>query len=189
MNEPGSVDPASVQRLAERLKETSTQLVFAESCTAGLAASTLAGVPGISQYFCGSAVVYQVPTKEAWLHIAPQLIRDEGVVSEAVALAMARGVLTITPQATVSAAITGDLGPDAPPETDGTAWIACATRDDRTVTKHVELPDQIADADPAMNLIQQQAVSLLQQQALRLIRQRAATDSLLQTVIDFLETE
>lgn len=161
------------QSLAQRLQETGTQLVFAESCTAGLAASTMASVPGISRYFCGSAVVYQIPTKEAWLHIAPELIRDAGVASGAVALAMARKVLEITPQATISAAITGDLGPDAPPETDGTAWIACAARDQRTLTKHVELPSEVPEDGTS----------------LRLARQHAAAELLLQTTIDFLVTE
>jgi PncC family amidohydrolase len=159
--------------LAERLKTAKAQLVFAESCTAGLASSTLAGVPGISEHLCGSAVVYQIPTKEAWLQIPPDLIRHEGVVSATVALAMARNVLKITPQATVSAAITGDLGPDAPPATDGTAWIACATRDERTLTKHVELPSEVPEDGTS----------------LRFVRQRAAAELLLQTVIDFLPTE
>jgi len=164
---------ALAETLAERLKSTDTQLVLAESCTAGLAASTLASVPGISKHLCGSTVVYQIATKEAWLKINGELIRKEGVVSGAVAVAMARNVLKITPQATVSGSITGDLGPDAPPATDGTAWIACATRDDRTVTKHVELPSEVPEDGTS----------------LRLVRQRAAVGALLQTVIEFLPTE
>jgi len=159
-------------QLAERVKNINAQLVFAESCTAGLAASTLAAVPGISKHLCGSAVVYQVPTKEAWLQIASELIREQGVVSGAVALAMARNVLTVTPQATVSASITGDLGPDAPPATDGTAWIACATREGRTLTKHVELPADVREEGTS----------------LRLVRQRAAAEALLRTVFEFLKT-
>lgn len=164
------------QQLAEFLEGSKEQLVFAESCTAGLAASTLASVPGISQYLCGSAVVYQIPTKVAWLEIAPDLIGTSGYVSEEVAVAMARGVLQMTPHATLSASITGDLGPNAPEETDGTAWIAVLSRDDRLITKLVDLPSSVPE-----NQINHGVT-------LRLHRQQVAVDLLLQTVIDFMKS-
>ena len=41
---------------------------------------------------------------------------------------MAIGVLRITPEAMFSAAITGHLGPAAPPELDGVIYVAVAQR-------------------------------------------------------------
>jgi PncC family amidohydrolase len=164
------------QSLATLLQQSGEQLVFAESCTAGLAAATLASVPGISQHLCGSAVVYQIPTKVAWLNIAPALIDQHGYVSQKVAIAMAEGVLDLTSHATIAASITGDLGPDASPETDGTAWITIISRDHRRLTKLVELPAAIPDNQAEVGI------------TLRIHRQRAAVELLLQAVIEFLET-
>jgi len=162
--------------LAELLQQSGEQLVFAESCTAGLASATLASVAGISQHLCGSAVVYQIPTKVAWLDIVPALIDQHGYVSQKVAIAMAEGVLDLTSHATLAASITGDLGPNASPETDGTAWIAVMSRDSRRLIKHVELPASVPDelTDPKITL--------------RLHRQHAAVEYLLQSVIEFLKS-
>ena len=165
-----------VRNLADKLRQSGDQLVFAESCTAGLASATLAEVPGISQHLCGSAVVYQVPTKVAWLKIAPDIIDSEGYASEAVARAMSAGVLNLTSHATLAAAITGDLGPDAPAETDGTAWIAVESQDGRSLTKLVELPDSVPDNPKEPGL------------SLRLYRQRAAVSHLLNTILEFLDS-
>ena len=51
----------SARLLARQLAETRTRLVLAESCTGGLAAATLAAIPGISHWLCGSAVTYREP--------------------------------------------------------------------------------------------------------------------------------
>ncbi|MCA9058972.1 MAG: nicotinamide-nucleotide amidohydrolase family protein [Planctomycetaceae bacterium] len=112
------------QSVATLLRETHSTLVLAESCTAGLIAATLSRIPGISEFLAGSAVVYQLKTKHAWLDVSPEIMEDPGVVSAAVAEAMVRGVLANTPQAGVAASITGHLGPNAPPELDGIAWCA-----------------------------------------------------------------
>ncbi|OYW13027.1 MAG: hypothetical protein B7Z55_17540, partial [Planctomycetales bacterium 12-60-4] len=45
-----------------------------------------------------------------------------------VARAMALGVLNMTPEASISAAITGDLGPNNDQEVDGLIWLAIAHR-------------------------------------------------------------
>ena len=58
---------AAAGRLASLLKVLDVRVAFAESCTAGLVAASLARTPGISQWLCGSAVVYRDATKAAWL--------------------------------------------------------------------------------------------------------------------------
>jgi nicotinamide-nucleotide amidase len=117
-----------VRRVAVLLKQKSFKVVFAESCTAGLVAASLARVPGISEHHCGGMVVYRNATKEAYLGISARLLKNPGAVSEAVAREMAVRVLQLTPEADISAAVTGHLGPGAPADMDGVAFIAISVR-------------------------------------------------------------
>lgn len=103
------------------------RIVFAESCTAGLIAATMATQPGISRYLCGSTVTYRDEVKEAWLGVSPELLTKFSAVSAEVTQAMVIGILQRTPQATWGLAITGHLGPAAPPELDGLVFIAIGT--------------------------------------------------------------
>ena len=116
------------QSLARTLAARNVRVVFAESCTAGLAAATLAIVPGISNFLCGSAVTYHERTKQDWLGVSADDLAQFTAVSEPVARQMAAGVLANTIEADYSAAITGHLGPDAPAEQDGLVYIALASR-------------------------------------------------------------
>lgn len=114
--------------VAEALARSNKQLVLAESCTAGLVSATLGAIPGISRSLCGSAVVYQEATKTSWLHVSRELLLEHGAVSAEVAKAMAAGALDMTPHADLAAAITGHLGPNAPPEQDGQLFVALQLR-------------------------------------------------------------
>ena len=119
---------ALVQEVASLLRQTQQRIVFAESCTGGLVSAALARVPEISDYLCGSAVVYRLDTKAKWLDVSEALLLDPGPVSEAVARAMALGVLIRTPEADLAASITGHLGPHAPDDQDGLVFIGVARR-------------------------------------------------------------
>ena len=128
------------KRVAQRLKYCQTRVVFAESCTAGLLAASLARVPGISEYLCGSAVTYRNDTKHRWIGVPRQLLISPGPVSEVVAQRMVQGVLKSTPEADLGAAVTGHLGPAAPPNQDGLVFIAIAHK---SAVDHVtEIPVQ-----------------------------------------------
>ncbi len=118
----------AAQRLADVLQQHQTQIVFAESCTAGLVSASLAMVPGISKWLCGSAVTYQEATKVRWVGVQPQDLENFTAVSEQVAAAMAVGVLRVTPHADLAVSVTGHLGPNAPPELDGVIFIGTAVR-------------------------------------------------------------
>lgn len=130
MNDPSF---AAALNLATGLRENGLKIVFAESCTAGLASATLARIPGISDHHCGSAVVYRLDTKHRWIDVPDAMLIDPGPVSREVAEAMARGVLAKTPEACVAAAITGHLGPNAPAGQDGLIWMAVAVRNPTVV--------------------------------------------------------
>src|SRR5580658_9124836 len=101
-----------IDEIAELLSQLRMRLVFAESCTGGLAAASLARIPGISEFLCGSAVVYRLDTKMRWLEVPESMLIDVGPVSEPVARSMAEGVLAKTPEADLSASVTGHLGPN-----------------------------------------------------------------------------
>ena len=97
--------------LHEVMKPTDAKLVLSESCTGGLVSAALCAQPGISEFFCGSSVVYRDETKANWLGISRTMIQKETSVSVAVTQAMASNLLRHTPEANISAAITGYLSP------------------------------------------------------------------------------
>ena len=115
--------------LVKELREHELKIVFAESCTGGMAASVLTDIPGVSDCFCGSAVTYLDSVKIRWLQVKQQSIDQFTAVSRPVAIEMARGVLGDTPEADVAVSITGHLGPKAPCELDGKVFLGLARRD------------------------------------------------------------
>ncbi len=121
---------SALRGIRQKLQKTGHQLVIAESCTAGLAAAKLGMVPGISEVFCGSQVVYQTAIKTAWLGIDPVGLSDptRGPVSEWASRTLTEALLDHTPAATVAAAVTGHLGPIAPQELDGDVFFAIRFR-------------------------------------------------------------
>lgn len=120
---------AAAATAAERLERSgNVRVVFAESCTAGLACAALGACPGISRFLCGSLVTYREGSKSAWLQVPDSLLARYSAESQEVTLAMAEGALQTTPEATVAVAITGHLGPHAPPEKDGRIHVALLFR-------------------------------------------------------------
>ena len=112
--------------VARMLRETNTRVVFAESCTAGLASAMLATQPGISEFHCGGVNVYRNATKSAYLDIAPETLKQFGAVSSQVTEAMALSVLEKTPEANIAGAITGFLGPGDEASQDGQYFLSVA---------------------------------------------------------------
>ncbi|MCA9019339.1 MAG: nicotinamide-nucleotide amidohydrolase family protein [Planctomycetaceae bacterium] len=122
---PENLMQAAMQ-VKSALAEHDQKLVLAESCTGGLVATLMTSLPGISEYFCGSAVVYRWDTKMKWLGVQQKTLDQYTDVSIETAREMALGVLHQTPEATLSASITGHLGPDAPAHQDGIVCIGLA---------------------------------------------------------------
>ncbi len=117
---------------AQWLLKNRETLVLAESCTAGLIAASLSRTPGVSKALCGSFVVYQPEAKQEWLEIDPSaFVSAPDCVSDEVAGSMALAALEKTPVASISAAITGRLGPSSSASErakDGQAWLALVRR-------------------------------------------------------------
>lgn len=119
---------SQTRRAARLLKRSGRKVVFAESCTGGLVSGALTAIAGISHNHCGGMVVYRNETKRAWLAIPPAVLESPGPVSVEVTELLARRVLEKTPEADVAVAVTGHLGPLAPPALDGRAFAAVVCR-------------------------------------------------------------
>lgn len=121
----GGPEPAQTSsgRVVNRLAARGLTVATGESVTAGLVAATLAEVPGCSTVLRGGIVAYQADVKADLLGVPPEALA-EGLVSAAVALAMARGAAAAT-DAQVGIGTTGVAGPDPHDgEPVGSVWIA-----------------------------------------------------------------
>ena len=117
---------AQAAELKALLERHSARIVLAESCTAGRVAATLGCLPGISNWLCGSFVVYRCDSKTRWLGVPAELLDDPAVgpVSQPTTEWLARAALLATPEARYGLAVTGEIGPGAPPEKDGLVFCS-----------------------------------------------------------------
>ena len=112
-----TANPAALaDRILKQAKALGLKLATAESCTAGCLATLLADAPCGGDQFHGGFVVYSKEQKSAVLGVPPELIAAHTAVSQAVAEAMATGVVERCP-AELAVAITGVAGPE--PDEDG----------------------------------------------------------------------
>jgi nicotinamide-nucleotide amidase len=86
------------------------RLATAESCTGGMVAARLTGVPGSSASFVGGVVAYADDVKRLELGVPEELLAEHGAVSAEVAAAMADGARGRL-GADVAVAVTGVAGP------------------------------------------------------------------------------
>ena len=98
------------QQIGNALISKGYTLATGESCTGGTLASLFTKNAGASAYFKGSVVSYATEIKQTVLGVSKDLLAKHTVVSEPVALAMAKGVLQQT-AADVAVATTGNFGP------------------------------------------------------------------------------
>ena len=97
-----------VARSAVELGKT---LALAESCTAGLIASRLGEIPGVSAALLEGIVAYSNDAKVRRLGVPAELIAEHGAVSAEVAASMAEGVRR-TSGADLALSVTGIAGPE-----------------------------------------------------------------------------
>ena len=121
-------DESLEQTVVRLLVAAGARLACAESLTGGAVGERVTSVPGASAVFLGSAVVYTADMKRKVLGLTDEDLAG-GTVTEACALAMARGARDLF-GADVALALTGAAGPEphdgAAP---GTIWIALAAAD------------------------------------------------------------
>jgi len=119
-----------IEQIADRLMAADLRLVTAESCTGGLIAATLTGIPGSSRWFEGAFVTYRLSAKTRMIGVPSAVLDEFGAVSEPTARAMAEGALAAS-DARVSIAVTGVAGPDGgdPVAPVGTVWFGWGLKD------------------------------------------------------------
>lgn len=100
----------------------------AESCTGGLIAATITGVPGASKHFAGGIVSYAESVKNARLDVSWDVLKQYGAVSEQTACQMARGACQAL-DVDVAVSVTGIAGPGGaePGKPVGTVWIGISS--------------------------------------------------------------
>lgn len=125
----GFEEEASVEeQIQKKCIKKGVTLALAESCTGGEIAARLTKIPGASAYFKGGAVVYHTESKTKLLAVDAKIITTHGVVSTAVAEAMAIGAKQVY-GTDYAIATTGNAGPTKGDEDAalGTVCIAIAT--------------------------------------------------------------
>lgn len=101
---------ASLSALSKTLVARQWKLAVAESCTGGMLSEHITSIAGSSEWFDCGFITYSNEAKIRLLDVHAALIEAHGAVSEAVAKAMAEGVLANS-QSQLSVAITGIAGP------------------------------------------------------------------------------
>lgn len=101
---------SKIEYVVHLLLQKQYKISFAESCTGGLLASSLVGIPSASKVFDESIVTYSDTSKVKYLGVNPNTIQQYGVVSEEVAFEMAEGIVKTT-NAQIGVSITGFAGP------------------------------------------------------------------------------
>ncbi len=138
----------------------------AESCTGGLLAKMLTDIPGSSRYFQKGWITYSNQAKTDLLDVPPQLLAQDGAVSESVVRAMAQAARQKS-AASFALAISGVAGPDGgtPAKPVGTVYIALAESDKVTAQTFNFPGDREAIRDRSAKM----ALSLLRFRLLRKI--------------------
>lgn len=131
-----------IEEIALLLQERGSKISTAESCTSGYVSNTLTSIPGSSNFFEGSLVVYSNNVKINVLGVDKHLIDEYIEVSEHVVKDMAERVKKIMGTeysiATTGYADVKGFGTDENPP--GTIYIAVSTPE-KTYTKRITLKE------------------------------------------------
>jgi PncC family amidohydrolase len=129
-----------VRQISKNLRRHKAKIATAESCTAGCISKLLTSIPGSSDYFEGSLVVYSNKAKISVLGVDEGLIDTYTEVSGQVACAMAERVKELMDTeysiATTGYADYNGYGTEENPA--GTIYVAISTPKETTV-KRLEL--------------------------------------------------
>ncbi len=140
------------------MRKAGQSVAVAESCTGGLVAQRITGIPGSSDYFKLGVVAYSNDAKKRLLKISPHILRKFGAVSEQVAIAMAQRVRRMV-EADWGIAVTGIAGPSGATQTKpvGLVYLAVAGPDGVQCRRHffkgTRHNIRIKAADAALDLI------------------------------------
>jgi len=151
------------EQIGQQLIQTKQMLGLAESCTGGMAASTITDLAGSSAWFDSATVVYSNQAKHALLQVDLAEIAQYGAVSEQVAKSMALGLLA-QGRCQITASVTGIAGPTggSPEKPVGTVCFAWASHNGKILSqiKHFS-GDRIAIREQSVETLFQGILQLL----------------------------
>jgi PncC family amidohydrolase len=124
--------------LSEYLLKNKLTFCAAESCTAGLITSTLAEIPGASEFLLGGVCSYANEVKINILGVPEEIIKKFGAVSPECAAAMAEGIAKLF-RSDIAVSVTGIAGPGggSPEKPVGLVYIGVSRNGQTTVEKHL----------------------------------------------------
>lgn len=103
--------PDLMSDLFSRMKEKKWMMATAESCTGGLIAAAITGVPGSSAVLDRGFVTYSNESKIEMLGVSEETLKAHGAVSQQTAQEMVSGALRKS-RAHLAVSVTGIAGPD-----------------------------------------------------------------------------
>lgn len=106
----GEDDEKIEEVVSKLLIDRNIKISTAESCTGGMIASRLIGVPGVSEVFLEGAVTYSNEAKMRTLNVKEETLKKFGAVSPETAMEMAEGIAKRT-GSDISVVTTGIAGP------------------------------------------------------------------------------
>ena len=146
-------------QIVAALRERGETVAFCESLTAGLAAATVASIPGASAVLRGGLVTYATEVKAHFLHTSVEMLENQGVVSAETAAEMAAAACAET-DADWGIGLTGVAGPDLQEgKPAGTVYVGVCRRDAGQRGVLVQLEDgernaiREAAVDAALSLV------------------------------------
>lgn len=118
------------EQVGRTLNDAGATLATAESCTGGGIAEAITRIAGSSGWLERGWVTYSNKAKVVELGVSPEVIRENGAVSEAVVRSMAEGA-RVRAGVTWAVAVSGVAGPDggSAEKPVGTVWLAWAGPD------------------------------------------------------------
>ncbi|HEV2678541.1 MAG TPA: nicotinamide-nucleotide amidohydrolase family protein [Aliidongia sp.] len=138
---------AAAERVLALSRAHKLRIGTAESCTGGLIAGALTAIAGSSDVVEGGFVTYSNEAKTAMIGVTAELFATVGAVSDAVASAMADGVLDRLPRVDLAVSVTGIAGPGggSAGKPVGLVHFGVARRGRPTLTAHKIFPGDRAE--------------------------------------------
>ena len=100
-----------IKLIKKLCRDKDSKISLAESCTGGLLSSLLTQIPGSSEFFDSSYIVYSNKSKINSLEVSPSILKKYGAVSKNTSLHMAKSLYKKT-KTNIVLSITGVAGPD-----------------------------------------------------------------------------
>jgi len=147
------------QKVLDELTTRGLSIAIAESCTGGLATSTLTDLDGSSDVLLYSIVAYTSEAKEEFLGVPHFVLRDFGTISLECAKLMSEGALQY--DADIGLATTGVIGESVEDKLKGTAFVAIAVAGQKTFARELVLDPKKSRHELKVDIVMELFNSLL----------------------------